>query len=246
MTRQTRRRIGVALTGALMGVSSPFWGPPILRGIPAFEVREVEIVGARFADPDDLRTLADFGVGASIWDDPGTWEEAISAHPLIESVRIVRAGRDRLRVEVHEVQAVALVATPGLAAVDASGNRLGVDPSEHQLDLPILAGATLDSATRRVAEEEGRRSLAVLEELASLSPEFIRRVSEVVPLDSEALELHLIEGSLVDRLTLPYADASRAFLQAAAAIQAAEQRGTVVSADARYAEKVFVRTGDGR
>lgn len=246
MTRQTRRRIGVALTGALIGVSSPFWGPPILRGIPAFEVREVEIAGARFAEPDELRRLADFGVGASIWDDPGGWEEAITAHPLIESARVIRTGKNRLRVEVSEVQAIALVATPILVAVDADGARLGVDPSEHRLDLPILAGATLDSATGRVAEEEGRRSLTVLEELASLSPEFMRRVSEVVPLDSEALELHLIEGSLVDRLTLPYADASRAFLQAAAAIQAAERRGTVISADARYAEKVFVRTGDNR
>jgi hypothetical protein len=246
MTRQTRRRIGVALTGALAGICSPLWGPPILRGIPAFEVREVEIVGTRFADPDDLRTLADLEVGASTWDDPGAWEEAVSTHPLIESARVSRAGRNRLRIEVDEVRAVALVPTPGLVAVDASGNRLGVDPSKHRLDLPILVGVTLDSATGRVAQEEGRRSLAVLEELASLSPEFIRRVSEVLPLDSEAVELHLIEGSLVERLTLPFADASRAFLQAGAAIQAAELRGVVVAADARYAEKVFVRTGSAR
>ncbi|MEJ2547064.1 MAG: FtsQ-type POTRA domain-containing protein [Gemmatimonadota bacterium] len=246
MTRQTRRRIGVALAGAMVGVSSPYWGPPILSGIPAFEVREVEITGARFADPDDLRDLADLGVGASIWDDPSAWEASVSGHPLIESVRIVRAGRNRLRIEVHEVRAIALVATPRLVAVDANGERLGVDPAEHRLDLPILAGVTLDSMSGRVAEEEGRRSLAVLDELATLAPEFTRRVSEVIPLDSEALELHLIDGSLVDRLTLPYEETSRAFLQAAAAIQAAEQRGAVVSADARYAEKVFVRTGGDR
>jgi hypothetical protein len=137
---------------------------------------------------------------------------------------------------------MAAVPTPSLVAVDAGGYRLGVDPSEHLLDLPILTAASVDSLTGRVAEEEARRSLAVLEELESLAPEFVRRVSEVVPLDSESFELLLLDGSRVERLTLPYSDASRAFLQAAAAIQAMEGRGVIVSADARYADKVFVRT----
>jgi cell division septal protein FtsQ len=230
------------MCGALIGVSSPFWGPRVLRGIPAFEVRTVEVVGIRFADPDELRALASIGPGASIWDDPGLWESAIREHPLIEEARVRRAGRNQLRIEVREVRAIAVVATPSLQAVDADGYRLDVDPSVHLLDLPILTTASFDSLTGRVVEEEARRALAVLEELESLSPEFVRRVSEVVPLDSEALELRLLDGSLVDRLTLPYAEASRAFLQAAAAIQAAEERGTVRSADARYADKVFVRT----
>jgi cell division septal protein FtsQ len=242
MTRQTRRRIGVALIGALIGISSPLWGPPILRGIPAFEVRTVDIAGTRFSDPDELRELAGIGPDASIWDDPSAWEQAIMAHPLIEEVRVKRPGRNRLRIEVREVRAMAAVPTPSLVAVDAGGYRLGVDPSEHLLDLPILTRASVDSLTGRVAEEEARRSLAVLEELESLAPEFVHRVSEVVPLDSESFELLLLDGSLVERLTLPYSDASRAFLQAAAAIQAMEGRGVIVSADARYADKVFVRT----
>lgn len=245
MTRQTRRRIGVALIGALIGISSPLWGPPILRGIPAFEVRTVDIAGTRFSDPDELRELAGIRPGASIWDDPSAWERAILAHPLIEEVRVKRPGRDRIRIEVREVRAMAAVATPALVAVDAEGYRLAVDPSEHSLDLPILTAATVDSLSGRVAEEEARRALAVLEELESLAPEFVHRVSEVVPLDSESFELLLLDGSLVDRLTLPYSNASRAFLQAAAAIQAMETRATVVSADARFADKVFVRT-EGR
>ena len=85
-----------------------------------------------------------------------------------------------------------------------------------------------------------------LEEIDLLAPEFVERVSEVLPVDSEAFDLKLMEGSLVQSLTLPFRDASRAFLQAAAAIQAAEDRGTIESADARYAEKVFVRTGGGQ
>lgn len=183
---------------------------------------------------------------SSIWDAPGAWESSIIEHPLVEEARVVRVGTDRLRIEVREVRPVALVPIPGLVAVDGDGYRLDVDPALHGLDLPILRNATIDSSTGRIREEEARRSLAVLEEIDLLAPEFVEYVSEVLPLDSEAFDLRLMDGSLVESITLPYRDASRAFLQAAAAIQAAEQRGTIVSADARYAEKVFVRTGGER
>ncbi len=222
VTRQTRRRLRVALAGSLLGITSPLWGPPILRGIPLFQVRAVEVTGTRFASDADLRQLSGIDSLASIWDDPTGWAEAIVAHPLVEEARIVRAGPNRLRIEVREVQAVALVPVPGIVAVDADGYRVDVDPAEHGLDLPILRSATIDSATDRIREEEARRSLAVLEEIELLAPEFVQRVSEILPLDSEAFDLRLMEGSPVRNLTLPYRDASRAFLQASAAIQAAQ------------------------
>ncbi len=246
MTRQTRRRLTVALASALVGISSPVWGPPILRGIPAFHVTTVDVVGTRFASDADLRQMSGIDSLSSIWDDPGSWESSIVEHPLVEEARVVRAGPDRLRIEVREVRPVALVPVPVLVAVDGDGYRLDVDPAVHRLDLPILRNATIDSATGRIREEEARRSLAVLEEIDLLAPEFVERVSEVLPLDSEAFVLRLMDGSIVESITLPYRDASRAFLQAAAAIQAAEERGAIVSADARYAEKVFVRTGGER
>lgn len=246
MTRLTRRRLTVALTSALVGISSPVWGPPILRGIPAFHVRAVDVSGTRFASDADLRQMSGIDTLSSIWDDPGAWESSIIEHPLVEEARVVRVGTDRLRIEVREVRPVALVPIPGLVAVDGDGYRLDVDPALHGLDLPILRNATIDSSTGRIREEEARRSLVVLEEIDLLAPEFVEHVSEVLPLDSEAFDLRLMDGSLVESITLPYRDASRAFLQAAAAIQAAEQRGTIVSADARYAEKVFVRTGGER
>lgn len=246
MTRQTRRRLTFAFTGALIGVTSPLWGPLILRGIPAFHVKTIEVAGTRFASDTDLRQMSGITSLASIWDDPGNWEASIVEHPLIEEARVVRAGLDRLRIEVREVRPVALIPVPGLVAVDGDGYQLDVDPAAHGLDLPILRNATIDPETGRIREEEARRSLAVLEEIDLLAPEFVERVSEVLPVDSEAFDLKLMEGSLVQSLTLPFRDASRAFLQAAAAIQAAEDRGTIESADARYAEKVFVRTRGGQ
>jgi cell division septal protein FtsQ len=209
-------------------------------------VKTVDVVGTRFASDADLRQMSGIDSLSSIWDDPGSWESSIVEHPLVEEARVVRAGPDRLRIEVREVRPVALVPVPGLVAVDGDGYRLDVDPAVHRLDLPILRDATIDSATGRIREEEARRSLAVLEEIDLLAPEFVERVSEVLPLDSEAFDLKLMDGSIVESITLPYRDASRAFLQAAAAIQAAEERGVIVSADARYAEKVFVRTGGER
>lgn len=243
MTRQTRRRAAVAVASALVGAATPLWGPRILRGVPMFQVESVEIRGARFASASELRELAAIGPDATVWDDAAEWEGRLESHPLVEDARVRRVGAGRLALEVREVQPVALVATPLLVAVDAEGRALELDPSRHALDLPILTRAHVDGDPGRVREEHARRALTALEEIRLLAPEFLLRVSEIRTPDPESMELLLVEGSRVDRLLLPLDDAARAFRRATEAVRAAEARTTVVSADARFRDRVVVRTG---
>jgi hypothetical protein len=79
-----------------------------------------------------------------------------------------------------------------------------------------------------------------------VSPEFVLRISEIRSPDPESMELLLVEQSRIDRLLLPLDDAARAFRRATEAVRAAESRTTVVAADARFSDRVVVRTGGSR
>jgi len=236
----------VAVACALAGAATPLWGPRVLRGVPMFAVETVEVHGARFVADSDLRELAAIGPDASVWDDAGEWERRVESHPLVEEARVRRIGANRIVLEVREVRPVALVATPLLVPVDAEGRALELDPSSHGLDLPILTEAHVEGDPGRVREESGRRALAALEEIRLVSPEFVLRISEVRTPDPESMELLLVERSRVDRLLLPLEDAARAFRRATEAVRAAESRATVVAADARFSDRVVVRTGADR
>ncbi|MFO7588402.1 MAG: FtsQ-type POTRA domain-containing protein [Gemmatimonadota bacterium] len=246
MTRQARRRLAVAVAGALAGAATPLWAPRVLRGVPMFQVESVEVRGARFAPEPELRRLAAIGPDATVWDDASEWESRLEVHPLVEDARVRRVGVNRLALEIREVQPVALVATPLLVAVDSDGRALEIDPPRHGLDLPVLTSARLEGQPGRVREEPARRALTALEEIRLLAPEFVLRISEIRTPDPESMELLLVEGSRVDRLVLPLDDAARAFRRATAAVRAAETRAAVVSADARFRDRVVVRTGGRR
>lgn len=238
MSRTIRRRLLFLGAVALAGVGSPVWGPAVLRTIPAFNAAGIDVAGARFVGEEEARALAAIPPGTSIWDDHSEAESRLESHPLIEEARIHRQGFSRLRLELREVRPIALVSAPALEPVDGRGELLPIDPSQHALDLPILLGASVEGG--RVAEEDARRSLAVLDRLDRLSPEFVHQVSEVHPVRGDAIELKLLQGSHVERLLLPLDEAELAFLRAEDAIRACAERGQVRTVDARFRDQVVV------
>jgi len=239
MTRQTRRRLAVAGATAALGIGSPLWGPTVLRTVPAFRVSAIEVTGARFVAPDDVRDLAAIPPDASVWDDHAAAAARIESHPLIEEVHIRRKAFNRLTVEVLEVRPVALVATPVLEPVDGWGRVLPLDPAVHGLDLPILQGAVVEA--NRVADEDSRRVLAVLARLDRLSGGFVQRVSEIRWSAGDSIELTLLEGSHAERIFLPLEGADIAFLRVEDAIAECADRGRVLSVDARFRSQVVVQ-----
>lgn len=239
MSRQTRRRLAMAVTAAALAVWSPRWGPAVMRTVPAFRVSGIEVSGQRFVPSDAARALAAILPDASVWDDHADSEARLEKHPLIEEAHIRRRGFNRLMIELREVQPVALVSAPVLEPVDGRGTILPLDPSAHALDLPILLQATVEAG--RVADEDSRRVLAVLERLDGLSPGFVHRVSEIRRSTGDAIELLLLDGSPVGKIVLPIDDAEVAFLRAEDAIGECAERGRVISVDARFRDRIVVQ-----
>ena len=238
MSRTIRRRLLVLGAVTLVGAGSPAWGPAVLRTIPAFNAAGIDVTGARFVGEEKARSLAAIPPGTSIWDDHSDAKARLESHPLIEEARIRRQGFSRLRLELREVKPIALVSAPALEPVDGRGELLPIDPSQHALDLPVLLGASVNGG--RVTEENARRSLAVLDRLERLSPDFVHQVSEVHPARGDAVELRLLQGSHVERLLLPLEEAELAFLRAENAIRACAERGQVQTVDARFRDQIVV------
>jgi cell division septal protein FtsQ len=210
-----------------------------MRTVPAFRVAGIDVEGARFVPVDDARSLAAILPEASVWDDHSDAEALLESHPLIEEARIRRQGFNRLTIELREVRPVALVSAPALEPVDAKGTILPLDPAAHALDLPILLQATVQAG--RVADEDSRRVLAVVDRLEVLSPDFVHRVSEIHRSAGDSIELTLLDGSHVERVILPLDDAELAFLRAEDAISECADRGRVVSVDARFRDQIVVQ-----
>ena len=238
MSRQTRRRLAAVGAAAALGIGSPLWGPALMRTVPACHVAGINVTGARYVPVDAARALAGIAPDASAWDDHSDAEARLETHPLVEEARVRRQGFNRLTIELREVRPVALVSAPALEPVDGKGILLPLDPSVHALDLPILLQAKVEAG--RVSDEDSRRVLAVMDRLDLLSPEFVRRVSEIHRSAGDAIELVLLEGSHAETVILPLDDAEVAFLRAEDAIGECARRGRVVSVDARFRGQVVV------
>ena len=209
-----------------------------MRTVPAFRVAGIEVTGARFVPPEAARALAGVMPGASAWDDHSESEARLETHPLIEEARVRRQGLSRLTIELREVLPVALVPAPALEPVDGKGTILPLDPAVHSLDLPILLQASVEAG--RVADENSRRVLAVVERLGRLSPDFMHRVSEIRRSSGDAIELLLLDGSHAETVILPLDKAEVAFLRAEDAIGECVERGRIISVDARFRGQVVV------
>lgn len=245
MKRTLRRRLSVVAAASSVGILSPIWGPMLLRELPAFGVEELRIRGIRFVAEGEIDKLAAFAPEASVWDDMRSIERAVTAHPLIANARIRRSGIHRLDLEIQEVEPIALAATPRLVPLDAAGHAVPVEPSAHELDLPVLLGCRM-SEDGRVEPEAGRRALDILVQLSAVDSLFARQISSLRPVEGEAVEFVLLPGSSVGRVILPFNDAVKAFLRVERAVGTVEARGRVSSADARFRREVVIRVGAER
>ena len=136
LRRPVRMLLGIALVGTLA------WGatyvPLGLARMDTFRVTETSVDGIRYLTHAEVLAAAGIPAGASVWDDFDVWVERLRDHPLIEDAAIVRELPGILRISVVEREAVALVATPMLEAVDRDGRRLPMDPTRIPMDLPVI------------------------------------------------------------------------------------------------------------
>ncbi len=122
---------------ALLG-SGWFLAPKLGRRLAFFDVRNIEVVGARFVPMSTLVGALKLPASASIFDPLGPVVSRVRKLPGIKGVEISRRLPGTLVVRVTEVVPVALANTKdGLRMVDEQGHALPFDPSRTAPDLPL-------------------------------------------------------------------------------------------------------------
>lgn len=214
--------------GAVLLLSGWLGAPALGRRLAYFDVRSVEVVGARHVPVKAVVQSLKLPPSASVFDALAPVEARVRKVPGIRAAEVTRRLPGTLVVKVQESAPVALVSSSqGLRMVDGRGRALPYDPTRAAPDLPLVPAA--DTA---VASLLGR--------VRELDPEFYAdvqaawRVKEDVVLRLRTHRVWLRPGAGADELMAlrMVADDLR-------------RRGRPFAAlDARFADQVVVRWSD--
>jgi cell division protein FtsQ len=150
--------------GAALLLSGWFGAPALGRRLAYFDVRQVEVVGARYVPVKAVMASLQLPKSASVFDPLGPVASRVQKVPGITDAEVTRRLPGTLVVKVTESAPVALVQTAkGLRMIDGRGRVLPFDPARAAPDVPLAAAA--DTA---VAGLLGR--------LREMDPEFFGKV----------------------------------------------------------------------
>lgn len=115
--------------------------PPVLRRVRFFRVRQVELVGIRYLDADQVLAALRLSPHASVFDDTDVLGERLRELDGVADASVSRRPPGSLKVIVREIEPVALVMSRrgALQPVDADGRALPFDVAS--LDLPVVQAA---------------------------------------------------------------------------------------------------------
>ncbi len=141
----------------------------------------IEIVGARQADPGELRHLAAVDSGVVLFDlDPALIADRVARHPWVQAASVTRWPTGTLRIAVKERAPVVLQMDAGgrpVRYLDAEG--YGMPPGRGPApDVPLLYGVSGPAHPMRPLEDEQVRAL--LAALAGLEDAERALISEIV------------------------------------------------------------------
>ncbi|UCC74782.1 MAG: FtsQ-type POTRA domain-containing protein [Gemmatimonadota bacterium] len=225
------------------GIVGSIWGGRLLAQFDYFDVRRVEVVGARWLAPDSALRLAAIGPERSVWDDYSDVERRLVRHPLIEEAQVRRSGVHALRIVVREVEPIALVGVPELRPVLGDGTLLPIDPAGSSLDLPLLtmnAAATADST--RLRGGAALRALEIFAKLQNVDPGLAEVISDFQLLDGRGLMTNLVMSQPARRLALPAEVDESLARRVRATLADLRNRGVEAAlVEARYADLIVVR-----
>ncbi len=240
-----RLAFALGLLTVVAGVAAAVWGRPLLAELSYFSVRRVEVVGSRWLAPDSMLQLAAIGRQRSVWEDYTIEERRLVEHPLIEEVRIKRAGLHGLRIVIREVEPIALVGVPDLRAVRGDGTLLPIDPAGAALDLPVLAAAgQLSDDSTRLADGPALGALTVFARVRELDPGLAAIVSDFELLGTEGLGARLVMSQPVEQLALPVGVNEQLVRRVRATLADLRKRGVDGGEiEARFADQIVVRRG---
>ncbi len=133
---------------AILVMVSWMTAPLALRRVRFFRVRQVEIIGIRYLDADQVLGALRLPEQASVFDDTQVLAERLRGLDGVADASVSRRPPASLKVIVREIEPVALLMSGrgALAPVDADARALPFDITS--LDLPIVrsGGGGADSA----------------------------------------------------------------------------------------------------
>ncbi|MDH3497017.1 MAG: FtsQ-type POTRA domain-containing protein [Gemmatimonadota bacterium] len=142
------KRRGAVVLGALAVVGAVLLGPFVLRAVPFFRVRRVEVVGARYLAPERILAAAELAPDQNLFDPTDAAARRVAEVPGVVRARIERRVPGTLRVRVVEREPAGLVpGREGMTVVDCDAQTLPYDPARAGLALPIVERA--DTALTR-------------------------------------------------------------------------------------------------
>ena len=248
--RLARRRLrGRALRwGSLLAVAGSlgYAGVRALPELRLFRVRTIEATGIRHLTAEMVWEAAGVDSTTSVWTSAALLEERLERHPLVASARVERSPPSTLVVAIEEAVPIALVASPLVEPVDASGAVLPIDPRTPLLDLPLISAPGGANAAEGAAGTDARAAVGTLardlHQLGEMAPEVLSVVSEARLVGFDATLLLGDEGLSV-RYTPPLPQGR--LLEAVVAMNDAHARfpdRTATEIDIRFADQVVVRT----
>jgi len=121
-----------------------------LRALSFFDVRRIELAGARYITAAEVVAAMEVPEGSSIFDPIGSLADRVRALPGVIEARVSRRLPGTIRVTVREAEPVALSALGSrLVLMDRLGRPLPFDPTRPATDLPL---APADSTVARVLD----------------------------------------------------------------------------------------------
>lgn len=221
--------------------------PTALRHMDAFRVKRVEVTGTRYLSPEAALAATGITDSSTVFDDFAPWTAALLAQRMIEDARLIRRLPGTVRIELVEVEPVALIATPVLRAVDARGRLLPIRLAGKDLDAPLVAAdveldadSTVDATTRGL--------LNALIDIREHDPALAAAISEIgvaagggvrlrlrAPRDAE-----LLLPARPDAHTLREVRMAMEHLRSERAEDAASAYDRLARIEARYPDELFV------
>ena len=224
--------------GAVIAVMLVWMMAPLaLRHVAFFRVRQVELVGIRYLDADQVLAALQLSPRASVFDDTEVLIDRLRALDGIADVAVTRRPPASLKVVVRETEPVALVAdTRGaLTVVDAGARPL---PFELvSLDLPVVqTGMKSDSAV-----------IAVLARIQAVDPALFQTIDAARLTEAQNSDVVLELGAGRHRVLLA-SDASPEVIQSVMLVarDLTTKARPYAELDARYAGQIVVRRRGAR
>lgn len=221
---------GAALAVMLLWMMAPLG----LRRVAFFRVRQVELVGIRYLDADQVLAALQLSPRASVFDDTEVLVDRLRALDGIADVAVTRRPPASLKVVVRETEPVALVANArgALTVVDAVARPL---PFELvSLDLPVV----------QTGEKGDSSVVAVLARIQAVDPALFQTIDAARLTGGENRDVVLELGRHRVLLT---SDAGPEVIQSVVLVarDLAAKARPYAELDARYAGQIVVRRRPG-